>query len=490
MGPYNNQPYDFNNPVVQAGIRNAFPNWDKVMALNNAYKAQFGTNITDAALFRNYNESMGNYMWGAPDSGTVPAGASVASTTAKNITDNGVYQNGTFTPNLGSEQQFPARANSVTGAPALDSYAPLGSNVRSIVSPGAVAAGTTPTSGTAGTPGSSNAGGNNTGLNGGGGLGTDLQQFAAGQAQQQQALIDKQNAEQEGLFKQFDTARQTQESLPAMYQRLRGELGIPQLQQTFGGVSSEITRTKDLLDRLDEDVTARSLGTLTTEAQRRAMIASEGDPLRTNIGRLGSGLEPIAQALSAAQGELSNQVQLGSQQQERELDPLKARISAVSDRFARELTGFTESKQTTLDALLDSIERQRYVSDRDWQTAQTLAAEEREFQRQKDLAATEYARSQEASTTDFNRQKELAAMNSAQQTALARMQLPSYAASTSSAPAVGSPTGGLNWSTWASPISTNNSSISTPNWMGNLVGNSTGGVKIGVSGGKAANILY
>lgn len=220
-----------------------------------------------------------------------------------------------------------------------------------------------------------------------GGGSSDLQKFAESMAAQQNALLERQKAEQEGLFGQYETLRGGQETLTDMYGRVRNDLGIPGLSESFQSVQGEIYNVKNILDRLDENVTSRALGTNMTEAQRQRLVAAEGGELRNQLGRLGTGLEPIAQALSAAQGEMSTLLQLGIQDQDRALEPVKMRINALSDRFAREMTGFSENKQTQLDALVDKIERERFLSDREWELAQQLAAEEREFARQKQLAS-------------------------------------------------------------------------------------------------------
>ena len=200
-----------------------------------------------------------------------------------------------------------------------------------------------------------------------------------------ESLLAKQKAEQEGLFGQYETAVSGQEALPTLYGRLQTELGIPELQQQADIFKGEIYTVRDLLDRLDEDINARTQGTFTTEAQRRRQTAAEGEDLRNQLGRLGTGLEPVAERITGAQGELGNLLGLTVQQQAKELQPLELRIGALSDRFSREITGFTTAKQNELNAVLDKLERDRYLSDRDWQLAQQLAAEERAFARQKAL---------------------------------------------------------------------------------------------------------
>lgn len=210
--------------------------------------------------------------------------------------------------------------------------------------------------------------------------------FVASERARIDQQLASQKAEQEGLFGQFENLQRNQEALPALYQRLETEAGIPELSQQAAAFKDQIFRVKSLLDRVGEDITARTSGTLTTEAQRRRLEASESETLNTELGRLGTGLAPVADLLSSAQGRLGTMMSLNAQEQEQELEPVKMRINALSDRFARELSGYSEQRELTLTSLLDKLERERFLSDRDWQLAQQLAAEERNFSRQKQLA--------------------------------------------------------------------------------------------------------
>lgn len=218
-----------------------------------------------------------------------------------------------------------------------------------------------------------------------------LTDFASQSKAQLDALLERQKQEQSGLFDQYKQKMGSQEQLPALYQRLNTELGIPELSNQAQAFKTEIWRVKGLLDRLDENVTSRNLGTYTTQALRDRIVAKEGGNLRTELGRLGTGLEPVADMLTAAQGQVSTLLPLYAQQQDRELKPLEMQINSLSDRFAREITGFNSNKETTLTALVDKIQRERELSDREWELAQKLAAEEREFTRQKSIVAQQAA---------------------------------------------------------------------------------------------------
>lgn len=207
--------------------------------------------------------------------------------------------------------------------------------------------------------------------------------------QARQTLLDNQNRQQQGLFDQYSQKITGQEALPALYSRLQNEAGIPGLSQAAQGYKNEIYRVKDRLDRLGEDVTARTTGYNVSDAQRRRLEAAEANPIETNLARLGTGLAPIADMLTSAQSGVQNQIGLYAEQQNKELKPLEMQINSLSDRFAREITGFQQGHEDTLTNLLNKLQREQQLSDREWEAAQQLAAEERSFARQKSLAATQ-----------------------------------------------------------------------------------------------------
>lgn len=232
---------------------------------------------------------------------------------------------------------------------------------------------------------------------------SDLTNFAATQKSEMQKMLDRQKAEQDALFNQYKEKIGGQERSVDAYKRLRTEMGLPDLEGQMQVYKDQIYGVKDLIDRLEEDVNARTSGTFTNESQRRRQIAYEETPLNNQLARLGTGMAPIAERLNSASSEVGTLLNLQSADQSKELKPYELEISAVSDRFAREMTGFTTSKQTELDALMDKISRGRELADREWQLAQTLAAEEREWARTKEKIALE-AKAGSASSTNWAKQ--------------------------------------------------------------------------------------
>jgi hypothetical protein len=207
-----------------------------------------------------------------------------------------------------------------------------------------------------------------------------------------QAMLDRQNSEQDSLFGEYGNKLETQERGTAMFDRLSRELGINDLGASAQAIKGQIYGVKDLLDRLDEDVNSRTSGTMTSDAMARRIKAHEGGELNTQLGRLTTGLAPVADMLSSAQGMLGTKMQLETADQQKELEPLKMRINSLSDRYAREITGFEQSHEDTLNNLLNKLERERTLADREWQLTQQLAAEQREFQRQKELATMQLSK--------------------------------------------------------------------------------------------------
>lgn len=223
---------------------------------------------------------------------------------------------------------------------------------------------------------------------------------------EQDALLSRQRQEQEGLFGQYEQKIGSQEKLPALYTRLQNEAGLPELQQQRNVFTKQIYGVQNMLDRLDEDVTSRTQGTLTTEAQRRRMVGAEGETLNNQLGRLGTGLQPIADMYNQASQQVGNLLGLTQQQQQLELSPLQMRIEQLGDRFAREMTGFDNSRQVELNTILDKLQRERALADREWQRAAELARQEAEFARQKQLVQMQMSRPQigtAASTSNNSR---------------------------------------------------------------------------------------
>lgn len=182
------------------------------------------------------------------------------------------------------------------------------------------------------------------------------------------SLMAGQKAQEDDFLGRFRGAVAGQEPLTAMSERLGTELGLPALKQS----AFDLTQTLKGIPRVQAqatrgfDVNANQLARKT--AAEQAKIA------------------PLAQEATAqaqfAQGELGDRLQLGVAEQNRQLDPfLKAELPLMSERLAREFTGYSQDRQNELTLLLSSQQRTAEQEARVFQ----LAQDEREFERQKSL---------------------------------------------------------------------------------------------------------
>lgn len=235
---------------------------------------------------------------------------------------------------------------------------------------------------------------------------TEAQRLVAQQGKQFQSLLNRQKSEQSGLFNTYEQRIGAQPKLTDVFSQAQQERGLGSLQENIGLFQGQISDVKGLLDRLGENTAERTQGTQANQAYLDRLRAVEGGDLNTQLGRLGAGLEPVVQAYGLASQDIGQLLELTQAQQAKELKPIELRINSLSDRFAREITGFTNTKENELTTLLDKIQRDRQLADREWQRAQQLAAEEREFSRQRYLVAEE-AKASSLGNRDYETQRGL-----------------------------------------------------------------------------------
>ncbi|HJZ04486.1 MAG TPA: hypothetical protein VJ327_01325 [Patescibacteria group bacterium] len=206
-----------------------------------------------------------------------------------------------------------------------------------------------------------------------------LESFTRGLMEARAGKESSLRGEEEGLFKQYEEKRSGQETLPALQTRLESQYNVPELKTQLGTVRGQVGTVKEQLDKLEGDITSRTEGSLVTEAQRRRMVEAEATPLRDTLARLASGQEVTAAQLADANATVGRQLELTAQQQNLDLQPILMRISAFSDRAARELAGFDQNTELQLNTYLDKLNRDRFLSDREWQATSDAATKEREF---------------------------------------------------------------------------------------------------------------
>ncbi len=210
-------------------------------------------------------------------------------------------------------------------------------------------------------------------------------------AQGQTDLFNQQQATAQGLFNQYTTASQAQPKLVDVLNTAQEKAGIGGLQQGINLFNTQATGVKGLIDRLNENTAARTQGTGANQAYLDRLRAVEGGGLNTQLSRLTAGLGDVTNAFNTSNANTGQLLSATQADQQTALHPLELQINALSDQFARQITGYTTSSKNQLDALLSKLNAQQALNDREWQQAAALAQQEKQYQQARSLAAQDSA---------------------------------------------------------------------------------------------------
>lgn len=161
-----------------------------------------------------------------------------------------------------------------------------------------------------------------------------------------------QRKESQDYLNSYTNAIQGQEALPAMYNRLSEQYGIPQQKELVQGLGQQMTGLNQRLYEMPGVVSGTTRNSLVTQGQRANLIESKSAPLRADLAALGAIYGPAASALASSQQEVSTQMGLGQQQQAKELLPFEQGFSIMQTQQAREFSGYTEANQLELNRLI------------------------------------------------------------------------------------------------------------------------------------------
>ena len=201
----------------------------------------------------------------------------------------------------------------------------------------------------------------------------------------------KQRREGEEFIGDYTGAIGEQETLPAMYDRLSGQFGIPQLREQttrLGEASEDLTSQ---LFALPEDVAGRTRESLVTESGKQRIIQAEADPMQKNLAQLSSLAQKFGTRLGQAESEVSTRMGMEMAQQEKLLMPWEKKYDLLNTMQAREFSGYTFGEQLELDKLI----AKGTLTDAEANRANQLAIKELEFQNNLDVVNARGAQDRE-----------------------------------------------------------------------------------------------
>jgi len=190
--------------------------------------------------------------------------------------------------------------------------------------------------------------------------------FASSVSTARNALNTKQEGQESDYLTRFRQAIMGQEGLPHMYQRIGDELNLPNLATNFNQVSNTMTNLPETYSKGTRgfDVNANQLGRIVSTKQ----------------AALAPALTTATQNYGTALNERDKMITAGQTQQEKELQPFKTEQDFLTDRWARESTGFTNDMGKELDTILAKAQAGITLTSEELNRANQLAIAEKNYQ--------------------------------------------------------------------------------------------------------------
>jgi hypothetical protein len=206
-----------------------------------------------------------------------------------------------------------------------------------------------------------------------------------GQRAEQAALLERQKAEEQGLLGRFTGKIEGFEPLSEMSKRISAELGIPELSEERLQYHDIITDLQGTLESLGERVGAETRGFDVTASQLGRIKEEREIPLRTQLTSASREAGKVGERLSERFGTLGTELGFAQQERALALKPFELEANLLSDRLAREFTGYSQQMQNELDLYLDQVQAGRQLAENEARRMHELAMAEEEFVREKEL---------------------------------------------------------------------------------------------------------
>lgn len=160
------------------------------------------------------------------------------------------------------------------------------------------------------------------------------------------------------LSKQIAAYDKTAQNPIDIYNQAVTTLGIPDVRTRVSGLRGELMNTENLLKGVDSNVTARTSGSLVTEAQRQRLVNTERQPLTEQLNTVNQDFTMAGEDLKSLLGEATTQTDLTYEGQ-------KNKRSNLADQLATALKRESEARrQKEADRLFKLKQKQQKEAER------------------------------------------------------------------------------------------------------------------------------
>lgn len=188
-----------------------------------------------------------------------------------------------------------------------------------------------------------------------------------------QGLLAGQDAKTGDFLGRFGAALGGQEKTGALANRLGSELGIPQLQ-------TNANMLRDTLTNLPGTYSKATTGFDVNANQLQRVITQK-------TGEIAPAMETAERALANANNTLNTRLGYETRDQDRALMPFDKEQGFLTDRLARETSLYSQDNERELDAILAKMSAGVQISEGERNRAHQLSMAEKEFENQKKLYA-------------------------------------------------------------------------------------------------------
>lgn len=184
------------------------------------------------------------------------------------------------------------------------------------------------------------------------------------------------------FFKPFDFAGQKQENqnwindytsaIPRVRSASEAAFGLPQLRESYLAGNQNIANLQNTLFNIPNTVKQTSTNSLLNEGQRQRLVTAQGAPIERALSQLMPAQANLGQTLNMYEG-------LSSARTAMELDPYAKSYDLMTQRQAREMTGWSEQNQTELTRLIQNQQAGLTWTNAEAQRANQLALQEMQY---------------------------------------------------------------------------------------------------------------
>lgn len=186
-----------------------------------------------------------------------------------------------------------------------------------------------------------------------------------------QAYLTKAAGEEQSLLDKFTGAIKALEPSQAIYKRLGEEQGLPGLKSTAEQFTSQVKAIPENVKALATQIPIST----TRQAQRVTQQLENLAPRQQ---------EAVTQFQNSL-SEVSRQLGFALEDQKTQLEPFAYAFQQLSDRIAREMSGYSTNIQNSLNILLNRLTQTGNLSQTQLANAYEMAKQEADYLNQKDL---------------------------------------------------------------------------------------------------------